>query len=355
MLQAIFEFGDTIVREIMVARPDMVCCAADAPLDQLLRLILDSGHSRVPIFEGSVDRIVGVVYAKDLLRHWGARPDAISPAAVMRSPFFVPETKRIEDLLIDFRTRRVHMAIVVDEYGGTSGLITIEDLLEEIVGDIQDEHDLEEEWVQPQADGSLLLDARANVEELEEFFDREIPRDKFDTVGGFVVHLLGNVPVPVRPPALMVCCCRSLRPTSARSGACRSGSTLRRDCRSRQPEHAAVPPRHHHPVGRRLPAVCWPCAFPRPGSGSLLAWVALVPLLLVMARRPFRSGFVTGIGVFRDDPLLGQHRHDHLRAPAPGALGARLAAPLRLSRPVFRRRHLGGLSSQGAARLRRMR
>jgi magnesium and cobalt transporter len=195
MLQAIFEFGDTIVREIMVARPDMVCCASDAPLDELLRLILDSGHSRVPIFEGSVDRVVGVVYAKDLLRYWGARSEELSPAVVMRAPYFVPETKRIEDLLVDFRTRRVHMAIVVDEYGGTSGLITIEDLLEEIVGDIQDEYDLEEEWVQPQADGSLLLDARANVEELEEFFDREIPRDKFDTVGGFVVHLLGNVPV----------------------------------------------------------------------------------------------------------------------------------------------------------------
>jgi magnesium and cobalt transporter len=194
MLQAIFEFGDTIVREIMVARPDMVCCAADAPLDQLLRLILDSGHSRIPIFEGSVDRIIGVVYAKDLLRHWGAAPDAISPAAVMRSPLFVPETKRIEDLLIDFRTRRVHMAIVVDEYGGTSGLITIEDLLEEIVGDIQDEYDLEEEWVQPQDDGSLLLDARANVEELEEHFDVVIPREKFDTVGGLLIHLLGTVP-----------------------------------------------------------------------------------------------------------------------------------------------------------------
>lgn len=194
MLQAIFEFGDTIVREIMVARPDMVCCSSQAPLTELLNLILDSGHSRVPIFEGSIDRIVGVVYAKDLLRYWGARADELSPAAVMRAPFFVPETKRIEDLLVDFRTRRVHMAIVVDEYGGTSGLITIEDLLEEIVGDIQDEYDLEEEWAQPQPDGSLLLDARANVEELEEYFDIEIPRDKFDTVGGFVVHLLGSVP-----------------------------------------------------------------------------------------------------------------------------------------------------------------
>jgi magnesium and cobalt transporter len=113
----------------------------------------------------------------------------------MRPPFFVPETKHIEELLVDFRTRRVHMAIVVDEYGGTSGLITIEDLLEEIVGDIQDEYDLEEDWAQPQGDGTLLLDARANVEELEEFFDVEIPRDKFDTVGGLLIHLLGNVPL----------------------------------------------------------------------------------------------------------------------------------------------------------------
>jgi len=194
MLQAIFEFGDTIVREIMVPRPDMVCCAADAPFDELRSLIIDSGHSRIPIYDGSIDRIIGVVYAKDLLRYWGATADELAPAAVMRPPFFVPETKRIENLLIDFRTRRVHMAIVVDEYGGTSGLITIEDLLEEIVGDIQDEYDLEEEWVQPQPDGSLLLDARANVEELEEHFDQEITREKFDTVGGLLIHLLGKVP-----------------------------------------------------------------------------------------------------------------------------------------------------------------
>ena len=194
MLQAVFEFGDTIVREVMVARPDMVCCPLDAPLDELLRVILASGHSRVPIYDGSIDRIVGVVYAKDLLRYWGAAPADFTLATVMRTPFFIPEIRRIEDLLIDFRTRRVHMAIVVDEYGGTSGLITIEDLLEEIVGDIQDEFDLEEEWVKEQADGSLLLDARANVEELEERFAVEIPRDKFDTVGGLLIHLLGTVP-----------------------------------------------------------------------------------------------------------------------------------------------------------------
>ena len=194
MLQSIFEFGDTIVREVMVPRTDMVCCPADAPLSDFLELIIRSGHSRVPLFEGSTDKIVGVVYAKDLLRNWGANDETLTLTEVMRTPYFIPETKRIDDLLKDFRTRRVHMAIAVDEYGGTSGLITIEDLLEEIVGDIQDEYDLEIPWLQPQDDGTLLVDARANVEELEEYYDIEIPREKFDTVGGYLFHLLGNVP-----------------------------------------------------------------------------------------------------------------------------------------------------------------
>jgi len=194
MLQSIFEFGDTIVREVMVPRTDMVCCPADATLSGFLELIIRSGHSRVPLFEGSTDKIVGVVYAKDLLRNWGANDETLTLPEVMRTPYFIPETKRIDDLLKDFRTRRVHMAIAVDEYGGTSGLITIEDLLEEIVGDIQDEYDLEIPWMQPQDDGTLLVDARANVEELEEYYDIEIPREKFDTVGGYLFHLLGNVP-----------------------------------------------------------------------------------------------------------------------------------------------------------------
>ncbi len=194
MLQSIFEFGDTIVREVMVPRTDMICCPAEATLSDFLELIISSGHSRVPLFEGSTDQIVGVVYAKDLLRNWGANDETLTLAEVMRAPYFIPETKRIEDLLIDFRTRRVHMAIAVDEYGGTSGLITIEDLLEEIVGDIQDEYDLEVPWVQPQEDGTLLVDARTNVEELEDYYDIVIPREKFDTVGGYLFHLLGNVP-----------------------------------------------------------------------------------------------------------------------------------------------------------------
>jgi magnesium and cobalt transporter len=194
MLQSIFDFGDTIVREVMVPRTDMVCCPAEATLSDFLELIIKSGHSRVPLFDGSTDRIVGVVYAKDLLRSWGASDETLTLTEVMRTPYFIPETKRIDDLLKDFRTRRVHMAIAVDEDVGTSGLITIEDLLEEIVGDIQDEYDLEVPWLQPQDDGTLLVDARANVEELEEYYGLEIPREKFDTVGGYLFHLLGNVP-----------------------------------------------------------------------------------------------------------------------------------------------------------------
>lgn len=194
MLHSIFEFGDTIVREIMVSRTDMICCPTTAGFRVVLDAILKSGHSRIPIYEGSTDRIVGVVYAKDLLRYWGRPEKDIAITRVMRTPFFVPETKNIQELLQDFRSKRVHLAIAVDEYGGTSGLITIEDLIEEIVGDIQDEYDLEEEWLQPQEDGSVIVDSRLNIEEFEEYFATEVEREKFDTVAGYVFNLLGRVP-----------------------------------------------------------------------------------------------------------------------------------------------------------------
>ena len=196
MLQSIFEFGDTIVREVMVPRTDMVCCPVDASLDELRAMILETGHSRIPIFEGSSDRILGVVYAKDLLRYWGSDCRDLALSEVMREPNFIPETNRLYALLDVFRSERFHIAIVVDEYGGTSGLITIEDLLEEIVGEIRDEYDVETDLLVPQEDGSVLIDARANVEELEEHFDLEIPRDKFDTVGGYLFHLIGSIPAP---------------------------------------------------------------------------------------------------------------------------------------------------------------
>jgi CBS domain containing-hemolysin-like protein len=194
MLHSIFEFGETIVREIMVSRTDMICCSSTAGLPELLESIIASGHSRIPIYEGSNDRIVGVVYAKDLLRYWGRPTDEVLVSKVMRTPYFVPETKNIEELLQEFRTKRVHMAIAIDEYGGTSGLITIEDLIEEIVGDIQDEYDVEEEWLQEEGNGVVLVDGRFNIEELEEHLETTIPRGKYDTVGGYVFDLLGYVP-----------------------------------------------------------------------------------------------------------------------------------------------------------------
>lgn len=194
MLHSILEFGDMIVRQVMVTRTDMVICPITGSLTHLLQVIIASGHSRIPIFEGTSDSIVGVVYAKDLLRYWGASDGTLTIAEVIRPPFFVPETKAIEDLLQDFRSKRVHMAIVIDEYGGTSGLVTIEDLLEEIVGDIQDEYDREEDWLIVEEDGAILVDGRLNIDDLEEYFDLEIPRDKFDTVGGYLVNLNGQVP-----------------------------------------------------------------------------------------------------------------------------------------------------------------
>jgi CBS domain containing-hemolysin-like protein len=195
MLHSIFEFGETVVREIMVPRTDMVSCSTEATIADLLKAVISSGHSRIPIYEGSNDRIVGLVYAKDLLKYWGSQDGEVPITEVMRPPFFVPETKKIEELLKEFRTRRMHMAIAIDEYGGTSGLVTIEDLLEEIVGDIMDEYDLEEDWLKEDEDGTVLIDCRLNIEEFADHFNVTIPREKFDTVAGWLFDLLGHVPL----------------------------------------------------------------------------------------------------------------------------------------------------------------
>ncbi|APG27256.1 hypothetical protein A7E78_05020 [Syntrophotalea acetylenivorans] len=195
MLHSIFEFGETMVREIMVPRTDMVCCSTETTVSELLEAIIASGHSRIPIYQGTTDRIVGLVYAKDLLKYWGVTDEEVRVQSVIRTPFFVPETKKIEELLKEFRTRRVHMAIAIDEYGGTSGLVTIEDLLEEIVGDIKDEYDLEEEWITAEEEGWALVDCRLNIEDFAAHFEVSIPRERFDTVGGWLVDLLGRVPL----------------------------------------------------------------------------------------------------------------------------------------------------------------
>jgi len=194
MIRSIFSLGTTIVREVMLTRTEMACVRVDATVRELLDTIIACGHSRIPVYEDSIDNIIGLLYAKDLLKQWGTDEQSLSVREIMRPPYFIPESKNLEQLLQEFKRKRIHLAIVIDEYGGTSGLITIEDLLEQIVGDIQDEYDREESLLTINPDGSITADGRLPVEELEEHFDIQIERDNFDSVGGLVFHLTGKIP-----------------------------------------------------------------------------------------------------------------------------------------------------------------
>lgn len=194
MIRAIFALGETMVREIMVPRTAMECIPVDAATDELIATIIGCGHSRIPVYEGTIDNIIGILYAKDLLKFWGASNSRVDIGKISRPPFYIPETKKLEELLQEFKKRRVHLAIVIDEYGGTSGLITIEDLLEQIVGDIQDEYDVEEDLIQIQADGTTVVDAMLSIEDFEHYFEVAVEREKFDTVGGLIFHVLGRIP-----------------------------------------------------------------------------------------------------------------------------------------------------------------
>jgi CBS domain containing-hemolysin-like protein len=197
MIRSVIALRETTVREIMVPRIDMVCLSKDASFDEALRVAITEGHSRIPVYLESSDNIVGMLYAKDLLGvcHNGGRPSGL-PDDLIRPAFHVPESKRVDDLLRLMRTEKVHLAVVLDEFGGTAGLVTIEDILEEIVGEIRDEYDAEEPLeIQPMDDGTLIADGRANIDDVSEQLGAQLPTDDFDTIGGFVVGLLG------RPPA----------------------------------------------------------------------------------------------------------------------------------------------------------
>ncbi|MBE9537276.1 MAG: HlyC/CorC family transporter [Proteobacteria bacterium] len=194
MIHRIFEMKTIVAREIMVPRTDIQALEVGSPVEDVAKLVVDAGHSRLPVYKGVIDKVVGVVYAKDLLRFWVNKGENIKLADLMRQPLFVPETKIISDLLKEMKKQRVHIATVVDEYGGTSGLITIEDILEEIVGDIQDEYDLEEEEFLEAGEGRYLVDARMDIDELSEKLGIEIPKEDFDTLGGFLAHMLNKIP-----------------------------------------------------------------------------------------------------------------------------------------------------------------
>jgi putative hemolysin len=196
MIYSIFEFGDTLVREVMVPRIDVVAIDAATPLAQVADMVIKATHSRVPVYQDTIDNIVGVLYAKDLLRVLRAGDLAAPLVQIVRPAYFVPEAKPASDLLQELQERHVHMAIVVDEYGGVAGLVTIEDILEEIVGDIQDEYDTgEEPLYRQEADGAYVFDARANLDDVSQVLAVTFPPDEsFDTLGGFLFAQLGKVP-----------------------------------------------------------------------------------------------------------------------------------------------------------------
>ncbi|HEU4913583.1 MAG TPA: hemolysin family protein [Actinomycetes bacterium] len=199
MIHSVFELGDTIVREVMVPRTDVVFIERDKTLRQALSLALRSGFSRIPVIGEGTDDVVGIAYLKDLVRRTYVHRDGESVEkvdSVMRPAVFVPESKPVDELLREMQAQQSHMAIVVDEYGGTAGLVTIEDVLEEIVGEITDEYDVEQSLVEELPDGSLRVSTRLHVDELSERVGQELQDDDVDTVGGLLAKHLGRVPIP---------------------------------------------------------------------------------------------------------------------------------------------------------------
>ena len=200
MINSIIELGERRLHEVMIPRIAIVALQAAATLDEAIDKVVDEGHSRIPVYEESIDEVLGILYAKDLLPILKS-PGAPRPTlrSLLRTPVFVPESMTIDDLLHEFQRRKVHIAIVLDEYGGTAGLLTIEDLLEEIVGEIQDEYDTEEPMVVRLSDDEYRVDGRADVDDLAELFDTDLgleDKDEYDTVGGLIYHRIGGVPSP---------------------------------------------------------------------------------------------------------------------------------------------------------------
>jgi CBS domain containing-hemolysin-like protein len=194
MIRGVVELSDTTAKEVMVPRTDAVFLSANASKEELLARITESKHSRFPVYQDTIDQVIGILHVKDVLKAL-VRVDPFDITALLRKPFFVPVSKHIDDLLRELRHRKVHIAVVVDEYGGVSGIVCMEDIIEEIVGDIQDEFDHETEDVIELGEGMWLCDARINLQDLAEKTQLRLPVEDFDTLGGFVFDLFGKIPV----------------------------------------------------------------------------------------------------------------------------------------------------------------
>jgi magnesium and cobalt exporter, CNNM family len=194
MIHKVFQLEDTLVRSVMVPRTDMFCLDVATPVDRILPLLRENLHSRVPVYEGSIDVIVGVLYTKDLLRYMGRLPSGFDLRQHLHPPYFVPETKRADALLQEFQAKKLHLAIVVDEYGGTAGLVSLEDLLEEVVGEIADEYDEPERLIQRIDATTFRVAGKLAIDELNELTGLSLSNQAYDTVGGWVLDLFGRVP-----------------------------------------------------------------------------------------------------------------------------------------------------------------
>jgi putative hemolysin len=193
LIESIFTFGDTRVHEVMIPRPDILGLPVDASVNRVLDALQESGYTRLPIYEENIDRVVGVLHAKDVLRALGRGENAFVAQGVMRPALYLPESQPIDEALATMRSKRTHLAIVIDEYGGTAGLLTVEDILEELVGDIADEHDQRvENPLQVVDENTAVVDAGLHTDDLEEDWDLSLPTGEFDTVGGFMIEQLGR-------------------------------------------------------------------------------------------------------------------------------------------------------------------
>lgn len=194
MIHSIFEFADTTVREVMIPRIDMVTLESDATVDEAVDLALQVGFSRIPVYEENIDNIIGVLYTKDMLKQLREGHNSLPVRDLVRAAYFVPETKKLDDLLREIRQKRIHMVIVVDEYGSVAGLVTIEDLVEEIVGDIQDEYDREEKLYEPVSEDEYIFDAKISIDEFNDLMNTHLESEDYETLGGFLYAQLDKIP-----------------------------------------------------------------------------------------------------------------------------------------------------------------
>ena len=194
MIRGIKTLSETTAKEVLVPRIDVEFVSIESTFDELIETLAECGFSRFPVYKETIDNVVGILYAKDLLKQVKSEED-FSVEKIIRRPYFVPESKRLDSLLREFKRRRVHIAVAVDEYGGVSGIVCMEDIIEEIVGDIQDEFDNEVEDILEIGKGTYLCDARVDIEDLNEKLNLQLPEEDFDTLGGFVFDLFGKIPV----------------------------------------------------------------------------------------------------------------------------------------------------------------